>query len=49
MLQFKNCWTDFDEISYGLYAIGGYPKIILFNFLQIIIPIWQKHELVKWK
>jgi hypothetical protein len=34
MIQFENRWTDLDEIWYGLYAIGDYPKIVLLNFLQ---------------
>jgi hypothetical protein len=49
MFQFENRWTDFDEIWYGRYANRGYPKIVLFKFLQYIIPTWRKHELVKWK
>jgi hypothetical protein len=36
---------DFDEIWYGHYAIGGYPKIVHSNFLQLVIPTWQMHEL----
>jgi hypothetical protein len=34
MIQLENSWTDLDEIWYGRYAIGDYPKIILFNFIQ---------------
>jgi hypothetical protein len=48
MIQLKNCWIDIDEIWYGLYAIGVYPKILLFNFLQLVIPIWWTNELVRW-
>jgi hypothetical protein len=33
MIQLENRWTDLDEIWYGPYAIGEYPKIALFNFL----------------
>jgi hypothetical protein len=34
MIQLDNRWTDVDEIWYGRYATGDYPKIVLFNFLQ---------------
>jgi hypothetical protein len=34
MIQLKNRWTDEDETWYGRYAIGDYPKIVLFNSLQ---------------
>jgi hypothetical protein len=34
MIQLENRWMDLDEIWYGHYAIGDYPKIVLFNFLQ---------------
>jgi hypothetical protein len=27
---------DFDEIQCGLYATGGHPKVMLFNYLTII-------------
>jgi hypothetical protein len=29
MFQLENIWTDLDEIWYGLYAIGGYLKLVL--------------------
>jgi hypothetical protein len=48
MIQLKNCWMDLDEIWYGCYAIEGYPIVVVFNFLQSIIPTWQMIELVKW-
>jgi hypothetical protein len=40
---------DFDEIWCGYYTIGGYPKLILFNFLQSVIPIWWTEELSRWE
>jgi hypothetical protein len=46
MIQLENRWTDLDDIWYGSYAIGIYPKIVLFNFLQSAIPIWRTSELV---
>jgi hypothetical protein len=49
MIQLKNCWMDFDEIWYGHYATGGYPKIVLFNFLDSVIPTWWMHEFVRWE
>jgi hypothetical protein len=47
MIKLENWWTDFDEIWYGRYAVGGYRFLILFNFLQSIIPTWQTNELVR--
>jgi hypothetical protein len=34
MIQLENRWTDLDGIWYGRYAIGIYPKIVIFNFLN---------------
>jgi hypothetical protein len=42
-------WTDFDEIWGARYATGRCPKIVIFNFLQLVIPKEQTHELDKWK
>jgi hypothetical protein len=28
-IKVEKRWTYFDEIWYGRYAIGGYPKIVL--------------------
>jgi hypothetical protein len=49
MIQLENCWTDFAEIWCRLYAIGGYHKIFLFNFLQSLLSTWRTHELVRWE
>jgi hypothetical protein len=40
MIQLKNCWTDFDEIYYGCYAIEVYPNIVLYNSLQLVKSTW---------
>jgi hypothetical protein len=48
MIQRKNFWTDFDKTSYARYAIVAYPKIVLFDFLQFVIPTWRTNKLVKW-
>jgi hypothetical protein len=48
IIQLENLWTDVDEICYGRYAIGVYPKIVLSNFLQSVIPTWQANKLVRW-
>jgi hypothetical protein len=40
MIQLKNCWTDLDRIWYGRCAILVYPKIVIFDFLQSVIPRW---------
>jgi hypothetical protein len=45
MIQLRNRWTDLDEIWYGRHAIGDYPKIVLLNFLQSVIPTWRTNEL----
>jgi hypothetical protein len=47
MIQFKKCWTDFDEISYRRYAFGACPKVILLSFLQSI-STWRTNILVRW-
>jgi hypothetical protein len=47
MIQLGNRWTDLDEIWYGCYALGAYPKIVLFNFLQSVVPTWRTNELVR--
>jgi hypothetical protein len=44
----RDRWTDLDEIWYGHYATADYPKFILFNFLQLVIPTWQMIKLVRW-
>jgi hypothetical protein len=44
MIQLKKCWIDSDDILYGYYTIGGYNKLILFNFLQSLITTWQMYE-----
>jgi hypothetical protein len=38
MIQLENRWTDLNEIWYGRYATGDYPKMIFFNFLQSVMP-----------
>jgi hypothetical protein len=30
------------------YALRGYSKIILFNFLQLLIPSWWMHKVIRW-
>jgi hypothetical protein len=25
------------------------PKFVLFNFVQLVIPVWQMHQFVRWK
>jgi hypothetical protein len=48
MIQLKNRWMDLDKISYGHYATGDYPKIIIYNLLQSVIPTWRANKLVRW-
>jgi hypothetical protein len=47
-IQLDNHWTDLDEIWYGHYAIGDYPKIVILNFLQSVIPTSRTKKLVRW-
>jgi hypothetical protein len=47
MIHLENRWTDLDEIYYGHYDIGDNPKIVLFNFLQLVIPTWRTNKFVK--
>jgi hypothetical protein len=47
MVQLENRWTDSDEIWYGLYAIGDYPKTVHSKFLQSVIPTWRTKKLVR--
>lgn len=36
-IQLKNGWTGFHEIWCGRYAIRVYSKIVIFNFLQLMV------------
>jgi hypothetical protein len=38
MIHLENHWPDLDDIWYGCCAIGVYPNIILFSFLQLVVP-----------
>lgn len=40
--------TNFD-ILYGLYVIGGHPKIVLFNCLQSAVTTWRTRKFVSWE
>lgn len=47
MFQLDSRWMDFDEISYGHYAIGGYPNFVLFNWPQSVntegvLNLWNR-------
>jgi hypothetical protein len=45
-LSYVSAWnrrTDFDEILYGYYGIGGHPNLVLFSLLQWVIQTWQTH------
>jgi hypothetical protein len=48
MIHLENHWMDLDEIWYGRYAIGDYLEIVIFDFLQSVIPTWQTNKLVRW-
>jgi hypothetical protein len=47
MIQLEKRRTDLNEFWYERYAIGCYHKLVLFNFLQSIIPTWRKNEIVR--
>jgi hypothetical protein len=34
MIQPENRWADLDEIWYGRYTIGVYPKIVCYKLVQ---------------
>jgi hypothetical protein len=36
------------QVWYGLHAITGYPKLIIFNFLQVVISTWRINKCVWW-
>jgi hypothetical protein len=38
MLQPENRWADLDEIWYGRYTIGVYPKIVCYKLVQYKTP-----------
>jgi hypothetical protein len=48
VIKVKNHWMDLVEIWHGHYAIGVCLKVILFNFLQLVISTWQMNEFVRW-
>jgi hypothetical protein len=48
VIQLENRWMDVNEIWYGCYATGDYPQIVLYNFLQSVIPTWRTNKLVRW-
>jgi hypothetical protein len=35
MFKLVNRWTDFDEIWYGRYAVGGQEKLVLLIFFTV--------------
>jgi hypothetical protein len=43
MTQLETQWIDFD-IWYGHYTTGGYAKLVIFNFLQWLVPTWRMNE-----
>jgi hypothetical protein len=45
MIQLENCLVDLNEIWYGHYSIWDYCKIILLDFIQLVIPTWQRNKL----
>jgi hypothetical protein len=49
MFQLDNRWMDSDENWYGYCATEGCHKLVRFNFLQPLISIWRKDELVMWQ
>lgn len=48
MILLKNGWMDLNEIWNGCYPTGDYPKSILFNFIQLVVPTWQVNKRVRW-
>jgi hypothetical protein len=44
VFQLDNRRTDLDKIWNARYAIEACPKIVLFNFLQLVVTTWQANE-----
>jgi hypothetical protein len=49
MFPLENHRTHFDDILCGNYAFGGYPTLLVCNFLQLVIQAWLVLELVRWE
>jgi hypothetical protein len=47
--HYENGWTDFHEIWCEHYAIEGYPKLVLFNALHSLTPMWRILKFVRWE
>lgn len=45
--ELSNHKTNFDEIWYEHYAIGGIPNYVIFNSLHSVITTWWTDELVR--
>jgi hypothetical protein len=45
MIQPENQWTALGEICLGVCVTGVYPKIIIFNFLPLVIIKWWTKNL----
>jgi hypothetical protein len=44
LFQRENKWMNSDKILYKEYVNGGYPKLVHFNFLQLVIITRQMHK-----
>jgi hypothetical protein len=47
---YKDCRAtdDDDDGGGGGYGTGVYNNIVIFNFLQSVMPTWSTNELVRW-
>jgi hypothetical protein len=43
-----NGWTDLHGNGYGDHDIRAEPAIVLFNFIQVVIPTRRTLEVVRW-
>ena len=42
-------WQIFIKLSINVYALGAYPKAVLFHFLQSLITAWQTCRILRFK
>jgi hypothetical protein len=48
-IQLENSRKHLAKIWHGLYANGGYPEIVRFSFLQLVISTRCRQEPMRWE
>jgi hypothetical protein len=47
---FKNDgWNDFHKIWYWCYIIRDCSKLIIYNFMHLVIPTWRMLQVMRWE